>query len=336
MPRPQKIWYWKARKEWCVKIDGIRHRLGPDKKAAQDKFHELMLSRPKKTVRPDTAVAILDQFLAWNDANRKPRTQEIYLRFLQPFAKSIGTIRADEVKTHHVQQFIDTLTSDTVKNMAWRAINRAFNWAIRQELMGRNPATNAEKPASRTREDYVTEAEYRIIMEHSKDQPFRDLLTVAWECGARPQELFTVEAGNVELDKARWHFQKGKKGIRRFVYLTEAAEEITKRLMEEHPAGPLFRNTRGQPWDRHAVKCRFERLKGKVGRQVSLYLFRHSQITRQLAAGVDSHFVAALSGHRDSRMIDHVYGHAKDDWQLMRDKLRGSGTGASPPSSAGE
>jgi integrase len=107
-------------------------------------------------------------------------------------------------------------------------------------------------------------------------------------------------------------------------YLTEDAEAITKRLLKQYPKGPLLRNTRGQPWDRHAVKCRFERLKDKVGRQVSL--FRHSQITRQLAAGVDSHFVAALSGHRDSRMIDRVYGHAKDDWQRMRDKLRGTST----------
>jgi integrase len=328
MPRPQKIWYRKARKEWCVKIEGILHRLGPDKKTAETKFHELMLARPKKTTTPDTVVAILDQFLAWNDANRKPRTQETYIRFIQPFAESIGTMRVHQIKTHHVQQFIDSLNGgDSVKNMAWRTLNRAFRWAIQQELMERNPATNAEKPASRTREDYVTEAEYKIIMENTKDQAFLDLLTAAWECGARPQELFTVEAQNVELDKSRWHFPKGKRGLRRFVYLTEAAEEITKRLMEQYPSGVLFRNTRGQPWDRHAVKCRFERLKEKVGRQVSLYLFRHSQITRQLASGMDSHFVAALAGHRDSKMIDRVYGHAKDDWQLMRDKLRGSGSG---------
>ena len=52
MPRPQKIWYWKARKEWCVKIDGIRHRLGPDKKAAEDKFHALMLDRGNTTASP--------------------------------------------------------------------------------------------------------------------------------------------------------------------------------------------------------------------------------------------------------------------------------------------
>lgn len=34
MARPHKIWFWKARGEWCVKIDNIRHRLGPDKDQA--------------------------------------------------------------------------------------------------------------------------------------------------------------------------------------------------------------------------------------------------------------------------------------------------------------
>ena len=41
MPRPQKIWYWKNRKEWYVEIDGVRHRLGPDKKEAELKFYAL-------------------------------------------------------------------------------------------------------------------------------------------------------------------------------------------------------------------------------------------------------------------------------------------------------
>jgi len=326
MARTSKVWFRKANSTYYTTINGQQIPLSTNKREAHEKFKELTKGNIQK-IKQDTVVAILDQFLAWNDANRKPRTQEIYLRFLQPFAKSIGTLRVQEIKTHHVQQFIDTLNGgDTVKNMGWRALNRAFNWAIRQELLDRNPVTNAEKPASKVREDYVTEAEYKIVLDNTKDQEFRDLLTIAWQCGARPQELFTVESHNVELEKSRWHFQHGKKGIRRFVYLTEEAEAITRRLMEKYPTGQLLRNTRGQPWDRHAVKCRFERLKGKVGRQLSLYLFRHSQITRQLAEGMDSHFVAALSGHRDSRMIDQVYGHAKDDWKLMRDKLRGTST----------
>ena len=328
MARPNKPWYRKSRKRWYVKINGVTHNLGPDKQEAMAKFHELMAT-PDKPFNSDMVVVVLDQFLQWNKANRKPRTHEWYMRHVEPFAKSVKDLAVSEIRTHHVQKHLDSLSSgDTSRNMAWRAISRAFNWAIRQELTDRNPALNAEKPAAKVREDYVTEAEYEIVMKNVKDQEFRDLLVVAWECGARPQELFTVTAQNAEIDKSRWHFPEGKRGRRRFVYLTEEAEEITRRRMEQYPEGPIFRNTRGRPWDKGSVKCRFARLASKVGRQLSLYLFRHAQITRQVVSGMDHHVIAHLSGHRDSKMIDRVYSHASEDWKFMRDKLRGTGTSA--------
>jgi site-specific recombinase XerD len=323
MARKSKIWYRKANKTYYTTINGKQHLLSTDKKEAEDKFHELMLGR--KTVSNGTVVAILDQFLEWTEKRRKPGTYEWYQRNIQMFAETIGTLRVSEIKTYHVQRFIDSLkVSDSTKNGAWRCINRAFNWAIRQELMDRNPATNVEKPAVESRDGYVTEAEYKLVMERTKDEAFRDLLTVAWQCGARPTELFIVEARHVELDKSRWHFAplEGKRGLRRYVYLTEEAEAITKKLMERHTEGPIFRNMDGAPWNKCSVACRFQRLKKHVGRTLCLYLFRHAQITRQLVAGVDSHVVAQLSGHRDTRMIDRVYGHAAEDWEFMRDKLR--------------
>ena len=34
MGRPNKMWYWEERGVFCVKIDGKRHNLGPDKDEA--------------------------------------------------------------------------------------------------------------------------------------------------------------------------------------------------------------------------------------------------------------------------------------------------------------
>jgi integrase len=335
MARPSKIWYRKANKTYYTTIHGKQILLSTDKKEAERKFHELMLG--KKPTNQGSVVVVLDEFLEWTQRNRKPGTYEWYRRNIQAFADSIGDLPLASLKTYHIQQFIDSLTSsDSTRNGAWRCINRAFNWAIRQELMERNPATNVEKPGLTNREDFVTDAEYALVIQETKDEAFRDLLTVAWECGARPTELFTVEARHVEIDKSRWHFPpaEGKRGRRRYVYLTETAEQITKKLMDRNPEGPIFRNTHGKPWDKRSVACRFYRLKKKVGRQLCLYLIRHAQITRQLAAGIDSHIVAQLSGHRDTQMIDRVYGHTIEDWELMRNKLRGKGK--SPPSMAGE
>jgi integrase len=203
----------------------------------------------------------------------------------------------------------------------WRAVNRAFNWAINQELIDRNPARGVEKPSPPHREDFVTEEEYDAVLAHS-DEVFRDLVIVAWECGPRPQELLAVEARHVELDKARWHFPppEGKKNRRRFVYMTPEAQVIVARLVRKHPSGPIFRNSKGRPWTPFSVNCRFQRLEEEVGRKLCLYLFRHSYITGKLVAGVDSAIVKDLAGHVDAQMINRVYGHVAENWEFMADQ----------------
>ncbi len=45
--------------------------------------------------------------------------------------------------------------------------------------------------------------------------------------------------------------------------------------------------------------------------------FRHGFVTRSLKAGIDSHTVAKLAGHQDTRMIDKVYSHVSDDSDYM-------------------
>ena len=44
---------------------------------------------------------------------------------------------------------------------------------------------------------------------------------------------------------------------------------------------------------------------------------RHTQITRSLQAGVDSHVVARLSGHQNTHQLDRTYSHVADDYDFM-------------------
>jgi integrase len=83
------------------------------------------------------------------------------------------------------------------------------------------------------------------------------------------------------------------------VYLTDAALEVTLRLMKQWPTGPIFRNTDGVPWTTDAVNCAFIRLQKKLGANFCLYVLRHSWANHALARGVDALTVAILMGHRD-------------------------------------
>jgi integrase len=81
-------------------------------------------------------------------------------------------------------------------------------------------------------------------------------------------------------------------------------------------------NRRGRPWTASAVRLRFARLEEKLGKLYTHYAFRHSWITRKLLAGVDSHMVAKLAGHSDTKMVDAVYSHVADDYKFMLEQAQ--------------
>ncbi len=139
----------------------------------------------------------------------------------------------------------------------------------------------------------------------------RDVLVTVWETGCRPQELFAVEARFVDLEGKRWVFpvasSKGKKKPR-VVYLS-AAFAVTERLCREYPAGKLFRNRDGQPWDKETVGRRFARKTKIIGKRYCLYGFRHSFRVAKLLEGVDAITVALLLGHSNLSMLANQYSH---------------------------
>ena len=320
MPRPNKPWYRKDRKRWYVTINGVWHNLGPTKKEAMKKFHQLMAEPYAKPTSPDAALTIIDKFLDWTQRNKSEETYKWYKKHCQSFAKYLAEkqlreIPADSLKTHHVQDWIDSHEkwSDGTKHGAWRAINRTFNWAVKQEYTEKNPATNVERPTPPTRERIITPDQFKTIIENVLDDDFKDLLNVSWDTGCRPQESLRVTKANVHAqcwifkpDEGKKH--RGRKKIR-FVYLTDRAWEITQRRALKFPEGPIFRNTEGNPWTPFSVDCRFKRLKKHVGEKFCLYDFRHSLDARMREAGVDSFDIAALLGHSDLSMLGRVYSH---------------------------
>lgn len=326
MPRPPKPWWRNDRQTWCVTIDGKRHNLGRDRRAAMQRFHELM-ARPKPTrALGDSVLALFDAFLEWCHRNRAPRTYEWYQQRLQWFADAIPkSLSVESLRPYHLQEWVNAHPSWSPGHVRGciTAVQRAFRWAEKLGYIDRNPIAYVEKPQYGTRDRVITVEEYRIILSHVNDEAFTDLLTAAWETGARPQELIRVEARHVELERSRWVFPKGEakvKGRPRIVYLSQTALEITRRRMAMYPQGPLFRNSRGRPWKAFAINCRFARLKEKLGTRYCLYNFRHSFATRLRPADV----AAVAAG---SAAVEH--------FARRRRPAGGRGTPRCPPRGCG-
>jgi integrase len=274
MPKFPKPFYRTARKAWFVQVAGKQVNLGPDHDTAMRRYHELM-GRPKAVTQPvaaDAVLGVLEAFLDWCSKHKAGRTYDWYRDYLRSFARTIPPgLTVARLKPFHVQQWLDANpTWKTGKRGAVIAVQRAFNWAVRMGLIESNPVRSLEKPRAGRRDHVIAADQFRTIIALVKDAEFRDLLTVCWETGCRPQEVLAVAAVYVDVEGGCWVFpleeSKGKEH-RRIVYLTDAALEITRRLMAARPHGPLFVNTNGLPWSSSALNCRFARLRLALGRR---------------------------------------------------------------------
>jgi integrase len=342
-PRP---FFVKKRNRWYVQLDGKQINLGPEKETAFSRYHDIMAERAKNPPRAHVVGGnssqplvdeILDAYLDWlshrvQEGSKAQRTFDWYHNYLQSFLDSVpGILTVDQLQPIHVYRWVDSHPNwKTGRRGAITAVQRAFNWAAKagmlRSLGGVSPLARLDKPAQGRREQLITVGEYKKILSAVKDNAFRDLIEAAWETGARPNELFIVEASHVDREHARWVFpvvlSKGRRN-QRVVYLPDKALTITLRRMVKFPDGPLFRNAHGKPWCASAVKCRFQRLKKKLGVRYSLYAFRHAFVTRALtAANLDAVTVSVLAGHRDTSMISRHYAHLTQRPDYLREAAK--------------
>lgn len=333
MPHYPKPYFRPARSRWYVQIDGHEHTLAAEKEAAFRAYHALMQQRGTAAVAPRPAerlvVVVIDEFLDWCQKHRSADTYRWYKDRLNSFCKSVAAdLAVDRLKPHHVRKWVDNypvaLADGSRRNLI-AAVKRAMKWAEEQGYVDRSPVAHLKKPGCGRKESVVSPVEYQALLDRTADQEFKDLLTVRWEIGCRPQESLRVEARHVDVPGERWVFPaseaKGKK-TPRVIYLTPVALAITKRLMDKHPSGPLFRNMAGVPWTTDATNCRFCRIKKQKGVRYSLYALRHTWINRMLLSGVDAFTVATLAGHSDPSMLMKHYAHLSQAPDFLRQQTR--------------
>lgn len=315
--RSRQPFYRSSRRLSYVQLDGKQINLGPDEKEAWRRYHGMMTARGVEVevapVDASLCVVVVDQFLGWVEKRKSPRTYEWYRRHLRNLAAAIPrSLAVADLKPNHVTRIIDAHDgwSPSSKHGFAGCVQRAFRWAVQEGLINRSPVAGLVKPESEARDVVISAAEYAAILGVVRESNLRDLIVAAWETGARPRELVTVEARHVQLEHGRWVFPKKQaKGKRqpRAVYLTAAALEITRGRMEAHPAGPIFRNADGRPWHRWAINCAFARTRVALGRKAmqergiaveELPRFRKSRVAAGELAAAKAEQAALLKARR--------------------------------------
>jgi integrase len=324
----QKIWYRKGESAWflTIKENGKQKQLrllrGPNDRDTRKKAEGLAiqeLANRKSDPTPATPSwitvgNILDGFLDHSKEEHDSSTYEWYKYFFDSFRKKTENLRITLLKKHHIQAWVkEHGFSDTSANRVIGAIKRAFAWAVEEEYISRSPIEHVRKPTGKTRDRILTTDERELIMSSIPDEAFRDYVNALGLTGARPGEIRKVTGQDVDIERGMWVLKKHKTakktGKDRMIYLCPEALELTKKVMARNPEGPIFRNTRGVPWTKNAIRLRFTKLRKKHPQLKGIisYTYRSSFATDALEAGVPDTTVAALLGHTNPSTLHRFY-----------------------------
>jgi integrase len=338
--------YFDSKGGYYCTISGERQSLAkgpkddPDVKAAAERrYHELMLTVSGAVNRDTVTVEeVFARYVAAVRSTHKPNTLALKQRVFDAFDPALKRLKVRDLKCYMVTAWLATMEEERyhpthgktrwtagTRSIAITALKAAFNWAVEQEIIARNPVDKLKKPKARSRGgDQLLDAEAHKRLSQAAHRQLHEFLMALYETGARPGEVSKVTAADFNPAIGAWVLSDHKTdrlGRKRVIYLTPRLIELTGRLAVKYPAGPLFRNRWGRPWKMKTLDTAFQRLRNRLGLgRVSPYSYRHLFATEFLLKGGSMAVLAELLGDTVA-VIEHHYGHLREHGQQLRQYL---------------
>ena len=268
------------------------------------------------------------------------------IAWLNDLCGCCGSSPVGELKKGHIKTWLEshpTWRSPATHRSVIAIVLAAFNYAEEQYEVP-NPLKGLKKPASQPRLHSLSKEDEESIYGATEER-FREFLFAAIHTGLRPFcELAQVTADDVEENDRgmMWRVYSSKTKKTRKIPVRPEVAELTRKLMRTAPRGsglPIFRNTKGKPWQRMTGVVRFLMLKEKLGwdhdpvkGKYSSYTCRHTFAHRMRSgywsggAGCSIETLAELIGDTPKVAFDH---YGKEWGQHYQDPLWAAiGTGA--------
>jgi len=328
---------------WYVQVGKQQHKLakGHDNEAeAYRVYHRLMAAEGlvEHHQRSMKAALLCDLFLEFSEKNHAEDTYNWFRYFLQSFCDHAGTMEVSDLRPLHINRWIARHRwAQSSQAAAITCIKRAVNWAVDEGYLDESPLRKLKKPAIKRRKKIVTPEERRTIIHALSDKALKLFVFALGQTGCRPGEIRKVTAADCFPDLGVWrletHKTEEKTEEARIIYLTPPMVNLCRKLIAEHPAGPLFRNSRGGPWTKSSIRLRFYRLREKLGlpKGIVAYAMRHTWTTQALEKGIPMATVAELLGHKNLKMLQKHYNHLNEKTQHLRDAATKASGYASKP-----
>lgn len=328
MSRPASPWYRASNDSWYFQNNGKQIFLCKGKAnrtEAYKRFLEFDQAAPEIASARCSCKKVVALFLTHSRDNMKASTANVYTWFLEEFGRKHQKLDANKLQPKHVNEYLAAKTSwgKTTRHHAIATIKQAWKWANDEGYIAHNGISAMKKPRAQKRTEIMGEAETAKFLVHAKPE-LRDLLTFVWLTGCRPGEAAMIERRHVNLANAEIRFKIGedktsaKTGKPRVIHLNDAALALITRLYRDATSGTLFKNSRGNRWNKDTWSKAARRVRELTGLGLTAvaYSLRHQWATDALARGVPLATVAEMMGN-SPEIVASTYSHLSDKKSLL-------------------
>ncbi len=227
---------------------------------------------------------------------------------------SLSGLSLKDIKSHHITKFredrLRKVSAGTVLKdlgLLSAVINRArTEWGL-DNVLRTNPVSLISKPKTpRPRDRRLEAGELERLIGACPNPWFRPVVLFAIETGMRRGEILSLSWKDVHLEKRYVHLPNTKNGDSRDVPLSFVALELLRALPREarddQQVFPLHYEALKSAWRRVCQRAAISNLR--------FHDLRHEATTRFFEKGLTVMEVAAITGHKDLRMLQR-YTHLR-------------------------
>lgn len=199
-----------------------------------------------------------------------------------------------------------TEVSGSTVNRQLCIIQHAFEIAVKEWglPLQSNPVSLIRKPKNNpARERRLKEGEYETLISESvncRNKLIKPIIVLAVETAMRRGEILNIRHNDVLVEKRYLRIPKTKTGVPRTIPLSSTAFNLLQIRIAELSdyEGNLF------PITPNAFRLAWERLKKRACiKDLHFHDLRHEAVSRLFEQGLGLAHVAAISGHKDFRML---------------------------------
>jgi len=291
-----------------------------------------------------TLARFVGTWLDGKELSRRPKTVQQYRQIArQHILPVLGRMRLQDIQPAHIKQLYALKQKEgrgarTIQ-LIHAVLHNALKQAVREGLLGRNPASAVERPK-------VEQSEMRIFNEEQIQQfliaasgsSFEAVYYLALATGMREGELLGLKWSDIDWNKGVLFVQrqlqqisgqgyvfsppKTRSGRRKIkvgsVTLKQLEAHQERQTLEKAVAGErwqehdlVFPTTLGTPLDHKRVRNEFKSILKQAGLPaIRFHDLRHTSLNALLDMGLPVNTVQGRAGHAKPSTTVNIYGHA--------------------------